>query len=62
VLSVGAALTWVGVTRADTRWPPVLTGLVVLVVVGGITVVVVMFRSFRGAARAARLRPRGDRR
>jgi hypothetical protein len=48
--------------RMDPSWPPVLSGLVVLLVLGAITVMTVMFRTLRGAAREERLRPRGFRR
>jgi hypothetical protein len=58
---LGSALAGLGVQQMDPAWPPVLIGAVALVVVGLATVVTVMFRSLRAAAREARLRPRGFR-
>ena len=49
------------VQQMDPAWPPVLIGVVTIVVVGFAIVVTVMFRRLRAAAREARLRPRGYR-
>lgn len=56
---LGSSLAGLGVQQMDGSWPPVLIGAVVFVVVGFATVVTVMFRRLRAAARDARLRPRG---
>ena len=56
---LGSALGAVRPAPMDPGWPPVLVGLVVVLVVGAIIVVTVMFRTLRGAAREERLRPRG---
>lgn len=60
-LLLGSPLVGVGVQQMDPSWPPVLIGAVAVVVVGFATVVTVMFRRLRAAARDARLRPRGYR-
>ena len=60
-LLLGSGWASLGVQQMDGSWPPVLIGVVVLVVVGFATVVTVMFRRLRAAARDARLRPRGFR-
>ncbi len=58
---LGTAWAALGVQSMDPGWPPVLIGAVAVVVVGFATVVTVMFRRLRAAARDARLRPRGYR-
>ncbi len=57
---IGAAI--VAAERMNGKWPPVLTGLVVLVGIGAVIGVIVTFRTLREGVRAERLRPRGYRR